>query len=63
MNINSSHKFTRSGNTAYGCIDGVNLEEYQVGVVEVVDVPQEGKYEFHLDWGGGSPDSPSPKKC
>ena len=33
MNIESSHKFTRSGDTAYGCIEGVNLEQYQVGVV------------------------------
>ena len=43
MNIESSHKFTRSGDTASGCIDGVNLEDYQVGVVvggrEVKDVP------------------------
>ena len=34
MNIESSHKFTRSGDTASGCIEGVNLEDYQVGVVE-----------------------------
>ena len=33
MNIESSHEFTRSGDTAYGCIEGVNLEQYQVGVV------------------------------
>ena len=33
MNIESSHKFIRSGDTAYGCIEGVNLEQYQVGVV------------------------------
>ena len=33
MIIESSHKFTRSGDTAYGCIEGVNLEQYQVGVV------------------------------
>ena len=32
MNIESSHKFTRSGDTAYGCIEGVNLEQYQVRV-------------------------------
>ena len=32
MNIESSHKFTRSGDTAYGCIERVNLEHYQVGV-------------------------------
>ena len=33
MNIESSHKFTRSGDSAYGCIEGVNLEQFQVGVV------------------------------
>ena len=33
MNIESSHKFTRSGDTASGCIEGVNLEDYQVGVI------------------------------
>ena len=33
MNIESSHKFNKSGDTAYGCIDGVNLEQYQVGVL------------------------------
>ena len=33
MNIESSHKFTRSGDTAYGCIEGVDLEYYQVGVI------------------------------
>ena len=34
MNIESSYKFTRSGDTASGCIEGVNLEDYQVGVFE-----------------------------
>ncbi len=33
MNIESSHKFTRSGDTAYGCIKGVNLKYYQIGVI------------------------------
>ena len=33
MNIESSHKFNRSGDIAYGCIEGVNLEQYQVGVI------------------------------
>ena len=33
MNIESSHKLTRSGDTASGCIEGVNVEDYQVGVV------------------------------
>ena len=39
MNIESSHKFTRSGDTASGCIEGVNLEDYQVGVLGGVDEP------------------------
>ena len=33
MNIESSHKFNRFGDTAYGCIKGVNLTAYQIGVV------------------------------
>ena len=33
MNIVSSHKFNRSGNTAHGCIEGVNLTQNQVGVI------------------------------
>ena len=35
MNIKSSRKFTRSGDTAYGCIsiEGVDLERFQVGVI------------------------------
>ena len=33
MNIESSHKLTRSGDTAYGCIEGVNLTDYQIGVI------------------------------
>ena len=33
MNIESSHKFNRSGDTAYGCIEGIDMEQYQVGVV------------------------------
>ena len=40
MNIESSHKFTRSGDTASGCIEGVNLEDRQVGVVEGRQVMQ-----------------------
>ena len=39
MNIESSHKFIRSGDIASGCIEGVNLEDYQVGVVGGVDEP------------------------
>ena len=33
MNIESSHRFSRSGDTAYGCIEGINLEQYQIGVI------------------------------
>ena len=33
MNIESSHKFNRSGDTAYGCIEGVNLEQHLIGVI------------------------------
>ena len=36
MKIESSHNFNRSsGDTAYGCIEGVDLERYQVGVFGV----------------------------
>ena len=35
MNIESSHKFNRSGDTAYGCIEVVNLTAYQIGVVDL----------------------------
>ena len=40
MNIESSHKFNRSGDTAYGCIEGVNLTltDYQIGVFSLVEV-------------------------
>ena len=31
--IELSHKFVRSGETASGHIEGVNLEDYQVGVI------------------------------
>ena len=34
MTIESSYKFNRSGDTAYGCIEGVNLTEYQIGVID-----------------------------
>ena len=33
MNIESSTKFNRSGDTAYGCIEGVNLEQCQIGII------------------------------
>ena len=38
MNIESSHKFNRSGDTAYGCIEGVNMTDYQIGVFRLVEV-------------------------
>ena len=38
-NIESSHKLTRSGDTASGCIEGVNMEDYQVGVVRGRQAP------------------------
>ena len=34
MNIESSHKFNRSGDTAYGCIEGFDITRHQVGVVD-----------------------------
>ena len=46
MNIESSHKFTRSGDTAYGCIEGVNLEQYQVGVIGGKTIIMEPKREI-----------------
>ena len=36
MNIESSHKFTRSGDTASGCIEAVNMDDYQVGVAGAI---------------------------
>ena len=47
MNIESSHKLNRSGDTAHGCIEGVNLEDYLIGVIsgksmEQVDVWSRG---------------------
>ena len=40
MNIKSRRKFNRSGDTAYGCIEGFNIEEHQVGVVGGRRIPQ-----------------------
>ena len=34
MNIESSHKFNRSGDNAYGCIEGINMTYYQIGVID-----------------------------
>ena len=39
MNIESSHKFNRYGDTASGCIHGVNLEDYQVGMIGATRQP------------------------
>ena len=33
MNIESSHKFNRSGDTAYGCIEGLDVSRHQVAVI------------------------------
>ena len=33
MNIESSHKFNRFDDTASGCIEGIDLQDYQVGVI------------------------------
>ena len=54
MNIESSHKFARSGETAYGCIEGVNLEDHQVGVIDGQLVIQQGIFMHVLyNQGGG----------
>ena len=40
-----SHTLTRSGNTASGFVKGINLEDYQVGVIEIPrQVPEPGMY-------------------
>ena len=33
-NIESSHKFTRSGDDASGCIEGINQNDHIIGVIE-----------------------------
>ena len=33
MNIESSQKFNRFGDTASGCIEAVNMDDYQIGVM------------------------------
>ena len=48
MNIESSHKFTRSVDTAYGCIEGVNLEQYQIGVIGGKMIIMEPKSEITI---------------
>ena len=32
-NIESSHKFNRSGDTAYGCIERLDVRKHQVGII------------------------------
>ena len=44
MNIESSHKFTRSGDTASGCIEAVNMDDYQVGVLGGRQVEAAGNF-------------------
>ena len=36
MNLESSHRFNQSltGNTAFGCIEGVNQVQHQIGVAD-----------------------------
>ena len=73
MNIESSHKFNRSGDTAYGCIEEVNLADYQVGVVGgilIVIVEVTGTYiTVHLPFtklgggGGGGGGGGDPGQC
>ena len=38
MNIESSHKFTRSGDTADGCIERIDEDNYQIEVVGAIRV-------------------------
>ena len=36
LNIESSHKFNRSGDVAYGCIEGINMTDSQIGVFALI---------------------------
>ena len=48
-NIESSHNFNRSGDTAYGCIEGVDSEQYQVGVFGVKIITfTNGNYYYYV---------------
>ena len=53
MNIESSYKFTRSGDTASGCIEAVNLTEFQLGVIggqtETIGPNVNGNLDIHND--------------
>ena len=46
MNIESIHQLTRSGDTAYGCIEGIDEDNYQIGVIGAiqVDIPENGTH-------------------
>lgn len=45
MNIESSYKFYRSGDVAYGCIEGVSHSEFQVGVVGAKEIDRISQHE------------------
>ena len=52
MNIESSHRFTRSGDTASGCIEAVNMDYYQVGVFgvrQILLIKNKGEDVTHID--------------
>ena len=34
MNIEASHMIPRLGDTAYGCIQGIHLTDYHIGVID-----------------------------
>ena len=36
INIESSHKLTRSDDTAFSCIEGINLTEFHIGVIGTI---------------------------
>lgn len=38
INIELIHQLPRSGDTAYGCIEGIDEDNYQVGVIGAVQV-------------------------
>ena len=47
LNIDSIHRFNRSGDIAYGCIEGVNLTLYQIGVIggrQLIEAQGKGSY-------------------
>ena len=46
MNIESSHKLTRSGDTSHECVEGIDVDNYQVEVIGAiqVDLPENGTH-------------------